>query len=123
MIEQYELCKMAIISGLLASGEHTLDSIKSADVRCKIAITADYIASVDDRILPPAHACPATVEAVIECLTHHMSEPRILVYAVEHLTQLGFTEDVARYAYSAMIQDGELTLRVENGVPVLAHIA
>ena len=123
MNEQLELYTMAIISGLLASGEHTLDSIKSADVRFEIANTAAYIASVNDCISPPAHACRATVDAVIECLTHYMSEPRILVCALEHLTQLGFTEDVARYAYSAMIQDGYLTLDVENGVPVLARNA
>ena len=121
MDEQRDLYTIAIISGLLASGEHTLDAIKSADVRFKIVNTVDAL--VTDYIFPPAHACPATVEAVIECLTHHMSEPRILAYALEHLTQLGFTEDVARYAYSAMIQDGYLTLDVENGVPVLARNA
>ena len=120
-MDEHDLYTIAIISGLLASGEHTLDSIKSADVRSKIAITANAL--VIDYIFPPAHACPATTEAVIECLTHHMSEPRILAHAIEHLTQLGFTEDVARYAYSAMIQDGYLTLGVENGVPVLALIA
>ena len=117
----HDLYKMAIISGLLASGEHTLDSIKSADVRFEIEDAADTL--VIDYIDPPAHACPATVEAVIECLTHHMSEPRILAHALEHLTQLGFTEDVARYAYSAMIQDGYLSLYVKNGVPVLASNA
>lgn len=118
-MDEHDLYTIAIISGLLASGEHTLDSIKSADVRFEIVNTAAYIASVNDCIFPPAHACPATVEAVIECLTHFTSEPRTLARALEHLTQLGFTDDVARYAYSAMIRDGELTLDVENGVPVL----
>ncbi len=118
MDEQYNLYKTAIISGLLASGEHTLDSIKSANVRFEIAIATDALAP--DYIEAPAHACPATVEAVIECLTHFMSEPRTLARVLEHLTQLGFTEDVARYAYSAMIQDGNLMLVVVNGVPVLA---
>ena len=121
MDEQHDLYKIAIISGLLASGEYTLDSIKSADVRFKIGAAADAL--VVDYIFPPAHACPATVEAVIECLTHYMSEPRILVCALEHLTQLGFTEDVARYAYSVMVEYGDLTLDVENGVPVLARNA
>ena len=120
-MNEYNLYTMAIIGALLTSGEHTLDSIKHPDVRFKIVNTAAYIANVNDCIFPPAHACPATAEAVIECLTHHMSEPRILAHAIEHLTQLGFTEDVARYAYSAMVQDGELTLDVANGVPVLAR--
>ena len=119
MDNQLDLYATAIISGLLASGEHTLRSIKSADVRFEIVNTAAYIASVNDSIEAPAHACPATLGAVIECLTHHMSEPRILTYAIEHLTQLGFTEDVARYAYSVMIEGDELTLDVKNGVPVL----
>ena len=120
-MNQHDLYKMAIISGLLASGEHTLDTIKEADVRFDIGAATDAL--VTDYIYPPAHACRATVDAAIECLTHHMSEPRILAHALEHLTQLGFTEDVARYAYSAMIQDGYLTLDVENGVPVLARNA
>ena len=121
MINQHELYTIAIISGMLASGEHTLDSIKSADVRLGIMDAAGELAG--DCILPPAHACPATAEAAIECLTHHISEPQILVYAIEHLTQLGFTEDVARYAYSAMVECGNLILVVEDGVPVLARIA
>ena len=120
-MDKHDLYKIAIIGGLLASGEHTLDTIKEADVRFDIGAAADAL--VIDYIFPPAHACPATVEAVIECLTHYMSEPRILVCALEHLTQLGFTEDVARYAYSAMIQDGYLSLYVKNGVPVLASNA
>ncbi len=122
MNRQFDLYKTAIISGLLASGKYTLNSMKSADVRCKIAITADVYSRID-YIFPPAHTCPATEEAVIECLTHFTSEPRTLARALEHLTQLGFTDDVARYAYIAMIQDGDLTLVVENGVPVLARNA
>ena len=118
---KHDLYTIAIISGLLASGEHTLDSIKSADVCCKIAITADAL--VVDHIFPPVHTSVATQDAVLECITHFMSESRTLARVLEHLTQLGFTEDVARYAYSAMIQDGYLTLYVENGVPVLARIA
>lgn len=116
-----DLYEMAIIGGLLASGEHTLDSIESAVVYTKLAYVLDVYAS--DDIEAPAHACPATVEAVIKCLTHYMSEPRTLPRALEHLTQLGFTDDVARYAYSVMIHYGDLTLDVENGVPVLELIA
>ena len=121
MNNEYISCRNAIIAALLASGEHTLDSIKSADVRFKIANTTNTL--VIDHIFPPAHTSVATQDAVIECLTHHMSEPRTLARVLEHLTQLGFTEDVARYAYSVMVEDGELTLDVENGVPVLARIA
>ncbi len=49
-----------------------------------------------------------------------MSEPRTLARVLEHLTQLGFTDDVARYAYSVMVEYGDLTLDVVGGVPVLA---
>lgn len=120
-MDKYDSYSMAIVSGLLASGEHTLRSIRSADVRYEIGAAANGL--VGDYIFPPAHACPATVEAVIECLTHFMSEPRTLPRVLEHLTQLGFAVDVARYAYGSMIQDGDLTLDVKNGFPVLARNA
>ena len=116
-----DLYEMAIIGGLLASGEHTLDSIKEEHVRFHIRVAADAL--VIDRVEVPAHACLKTVEAAIKCLTHFMSEPRTLARALEHLTQLGFTEDVARYAYSVMVEYGDLTLGVVGGVPVLAHNA
>ena len=120
-MDEHNLYTMAIISGLLASGEYTLDSIKETYVCLGIEDAADAL--VRDRISSPAHACPATVDAVIECLTHFMSKPRTLARVLEHLTQLGFTDDVARYAYSVMIEYGKLTLYVENGVPVLARNA
>ena len=116
-----DLYEMAIIGGLLASGEHTLDSIKQPDVRFHIILAADALAG--DRVEAPAHACLKTEEAAIKCLTHYMSEPRTLARVLEHLTQLGFTDDVARYAYSALIQVGYLTLGVAGGVPVLARNA
>lgn len=115
---QRDLYTMAIISGLIASGGHTLDSIKSDGVYTKIAYAVDVYESHD--IEAPAHASAATQYAVIECLTHFMSEPRTLARVLEHLTQLGFTDDVARYAYSVMVEYGDLTLDVVGGVPVLA---
>ena len=115
---QRDLYTMAIISGLLASGAYTLDSIKSDGVYTKIAYAVDVYESHD--IEAPAHASAATQYAVIECLTHFMSEPRTLARVLEHLTQLGFTDDVARYAYSVMVEYGDLTLDVVGGVPVLA---
>ena len=120
-MNQRDLYTMAIISGVLASGEHTLGTINWKHVRFEIEAAADAL--VFDRVEAPAHACPATVEAVIKCLTHYMSEPRTLPRVLEHLTQLGFTDDVARYAYSVMIQDGYLTLFTENGIPELARNA
>jgi hypothetical protein len=115
---QRDLYTMAIISGLLASGGHTLHTIDRVGVCTQIGAAADAL--VFDRVEAPAHACSATQDAVIECLTHFMSEPRTLSRVLEHLTQLGFAVDVARYAYSAMVEDGELTLDVVGGVPVLA---
>ena len=60
------------------------------------------------------------MDAASICLREYLSvSPRALYFAVEHLTNLGFTEDVARYAYREAIKEEWAVLHVSYGKPIL----
>lgn len=112
----------AIIGGMLASGEHTLGSIR-AEFR-NIRKTARLFSSgVSDTYYPIGSHWAETYFAQ-ECLWLFISEPRSLAESMAHLLALGFSEPVARYAYRYMLDNKSsggsvLTMTEVDGVPML----
>lgn len=107
----------AIIGGLLASGEWELSAIQNnmSSIR---ATARKFSGSVADVYYPVGVHCAET-DAAAACLFHFMSEPRYLARALDHLVNLGFSEQVARYAYSKAIADDWLSIDVIDGAPKL----
>ena len=112
----------AIISGMLASGEHTLGHVR-AQFR-QIRDTARlFSGGVSDTYYPIGSTWEETHFAG-ECLWLFLSEPRSLANAMAHLLALGFSEPVARYAYRYLLDSKKpggnvLTMTEVDGVPVL----
>lgn len=116
----------AIISGMLASGEHTLGHVR-AQFR-QIRDTARlFSGGVSDTYYPIGSSWEETHFAG-ECLWLFLSEPRSLADAMAHLLALGFSEPVARYAYRYLLDSKNprgsvLTMTEVDGVPMLQREA
>lgn len=112
----------AIISGMLASGEHTLGHVR-AQFR-QIRETARlFSGGVSDTYYPIGSSWEETHFAG-ECLWLFLSEPRSLANAMAHLLALGFSEPVARFAYRYLLDSKNprgrvLSMTEVDGVPVL----
>ena len=109
----------AIIGGLLASGEWELSAIQN-NMRNIRATARKFSGSVAD-VYYPVGVHWAETDAASHCLHHFMSEPRYLACAMDHLVKIGFSEQVARYAYSKAIDSGWLNIEVVDGAPMLVR--
>lgn len=110
----------AIIGGLLASGEWGLPAIQNN--MSKIRATArKFSGSVAD-VYYPVGVHWAEADAAEQCLLSFMTEPRYLARALDHLVNLGFGEQVSRYAYSKAIADDWLSIEVVDGAPMLVRV-
>lgn len=121
-VNGFRAYESAIIGGMLASGDHTLDSIRGefASIRKTARL---FSGGVSDAYYPIGSHWAETHYAQ-ECLWLFVSEPRSLADAMAHLLALGFSEPVARYAYRYMLNNkspggGALTMTELDGVPML----
>lgn len=116
----------AIIGGMLASGEHTLDSVRERFDSIR-ATARKFSGGVSDAYYPVGSHWLETNSAQ-ECLWDFLSEPRSLAAVMAHLLALGFSEPVARYAYRYMLdskspEGSVLTMDEADGVPMLQRKA
>jgi hypothetical protein len=116
----------AIIGWMLASGDHTLDSIRGefASIRKTARL---FSGGVSDTYYPIGSSWEESHFAQ-ECLWLFLSEPRPLAEVMAHLLALGFSEPVARYAYRYMLDSKNprgsvLTMTEVDGVPMLQREA
>lgn len=121
-VNGFRAYESAIIGGMLASGEHTLDSIREefASIRETARL---FSGGVSDTYYPIGSHWAETHFAQ-ECLWLFLSEPRPLAEVMAHLLALGFSEPVARYAYRYMLDSkgpgGSVLAMIEvDGVPML----
>ena len=110
----------AIIGGLLASGEWGLPAIQN-NMRNIRATARKFSGSVAD-VYYPVGVHWAEADAAEQCLLSFMTEPRYLARALDHLVNLGFSEQVSRYAYSKAIDSEWLNIEVVDGAPMLMRI-
>ena len=109
----------AIIGGLLASGEWGLPAIQNNMHNIR-ATARKFSGSVAD-VYYPVGVHWAEADAAEQCLHHFMTKPRYLARALIYLVNLGFSEQVARYAYSKAIEGEWLNIEVVDGAPMLVR--
>lgn len=118
-INGFRAYESAIINGLIASGNYSTAEIRS-DLKEIRETARKFSGSVSD-ILYPVGVHWMETDAAKECVLHLLKAPAPLGHIMRHLQDLGFNEPVARYAYSALIDDRLVNMVAVDGVPMLSR--
>ena len=115
-----DLFRAAIINGLLASGEYSLSELEELSHPVS-RVVMEYAGSIFDTQYPEGVSRKES-GAAEQCLYDFMTEPRYLARVMDHLVNLGFSEQIARYAYRNAIEGEWLNIEVADGAPMLVRI-
>ena len=118
-----DLFRAAIINGLLSSGRCTLSDIDTVGTVALVGLAAH---AYDDGIVhPPANASETMTDAATQSLMYLIERDEFLrlAEAVQMLENLGYSNEVARYAVEDAINGGFVIVTVNaTGVPVLSEV-
>lgn len=109
----------AIISGLLSTGEYTLESIQG-NLKGIRATARKFSGGVSEAYYPVGVHW-MEVDAAQHCVYRLLSKPTPLTDVVSHLKSAGFEERVIRYAYTYLLDRHSIAMLGVDGVPMLSR--
>lgn len=122
-INGFRAYEAAIINGLLATGEHSLESIR--DNFLSIRQTARKFSGAVSEVHYPTGTCSAMTDTARHTLHYYLETPKPLAEVLAHMAALGFEERVTRYTVSQNMGVYARTFELDevDGVPMVGRRA